>query len=286
MTFSQIRKEVQSYLMITIGLIIGSIGWAGFIIPSKIVGGGITGISTVLYYLAGWDIGLMSLILNAILILLAIKIIGASFGVKTIYAVVVFSMLLSIITRFFPEPLLEEKMMATLTGSIMAGLGSSIIFINGGSTGGTEIIALMINKYKNISLGRLLLLLDSVIIASSFFLFQSIETMVYGFMTMAIFAYTIDLAISGTKQTVQIFIFSKKHTELQHHIIHVARRGLTLLPGQGGYSGEPVNVLMVIARKHDAHIILRIIKQIDPEAFITMGNVMGVYGKGFDAIKG
>jgi uncharacterized membrane-anchored protein YitT (DUF2179 family) len=110
--------------------------------------------------------------------------------------------------------------------------------------------------------------------------------MVYGFMTMAIFAYTIDLAISGTKQTVQIFIFSKKHEELQHHIIHVARRGLTLLPGQGGYSGEPVNVLMVIARKNDAHIILRLIKQLDPEAFITMGNVMGVYGKGFDTIKG
>lgn len=286
MTFSQIRKEVQSYIFITIGLGISSIGWAGFIIPSKIVGGGITGISTVLYYLAGWDIGLMSLIMNAILIGLAMKIIGASFGVKTIYAVVIFSMLLSLITRFFPEPLLQEKMMATLTGSILAGFGGSIVFINGGSTGGTEIIALVISKYKNISLGRLLLSIDSVIIASSFFLFQSIETMVYGFMTMAIFAYTIDLAISGTKQTVQIFIFSKKHEELQHHIIHVARRGLTLLPGQGGYSGEPVNVLMVIARKNDAHIILRLIKQLDPEAFITMGNVMGVYGKGFDTIKG
>lgn len=285
MTFTETRKEIQSYVMITLGLGISSIGWAGFIIPSKVIGGGITGVSTVLYYLAGWDIGLLSLIMNAILILLAMRIIGASFGVKTIYAVVVFSLLLSFITRYLNAPLLEEKMMATLTGSILAGFGGSLVLLNGGSTGGTEIIALIINKYKNISLGRLLLTLDSIVIASSFLLFQSIETMVYGFMTMAIFAYTIDLAISGTKQTVQIFIFSKKHEELQHHIIHVARRGLTLLPGHGGYSGEPVTVLMVIARKTESHIILRIIKQIDPDAFITMGSVMGVYGKGFDAIK-
>jgi uncharacterized membrane-anchored protein YitT (DUF2179 family) len=286
MTFTEVRKEVQSYFIMTIGLFISSIGWAGFIIPSKIIGGGITGVATVMYYMVGWDIGLMALLMNTILILLAIKIIGASFGVKTIYAVVVFSLLLSFITRYLNAPLLEEKMMATLTGSILAGFGGSLVLLNGGSTGGTEIIALIINKYKNISLGRLLLTLDSIIITSSFLLFQSIETMVYGFMTMAIFAYTIDLAISGTKQTVQIFIFSKKHEELQDHIINVARRGLTVLPGQGGFSGEPVNVLMVIARKSESHIILRIIKQIDPEAFITMGSVMGVYGKGFDTIKG
>ncbi len=286
MTLTETRKEIQSYFMITIGLVIGSIGWAGFIIPSKIIGGGIIGISTALYYIAGWDIGLISLILNAILILLAIKVIGASFGIKTIYAIVLFSILLSVITRFFPEPLVEEKMMATLTGSILAGFGGSIILLNGGSTGGTEIIALIINKYKNISIGRLLLTLDSIIITSSFLLFHQVETMVYGFLTLAIFAYTIDLAISGTKQTVQIFIFSKKHSELQHHIIHVAKRGLTILPGQGGFSGEPVNVLMVIARKNESHVILRLIKQIDPDAFITMGNVMGVYGKGFETIKG
>lgn len=286
MTFTQVRKEAQSYIMITIGLGISSIGWAGFIIPSKIIGGGITGISTIFYYLDGWDIGLTTLIMNTFLILLAIKIIGASFGFKTIYAVIVFSILLSVISRTIPEPLLQEKMMATLTGSILAGFGGAIIILNGGSTGGTETIALMINKYRNISFGRLLLTLDSVIIASSFLLFRSIETMVYGFMTMAIFAYTIDLALSGTKQTVQIFIFSKKHKELQDHIINIAHRGLTLLPGQGGYSGDPVSVIMVIAPKSESHIILGIVKRLDPEAFITMGNVMGVYGKGFDTIKG
>lgn len=161
-----------------------------------------------------------------------------------------------------------------------------MFFLNGGSTGGSDIIALMINKYRNISLGRLLLYIDSVIISSSFLLFQSIETMIYGFVSMAILAYTVDMVISGNKQTVQFFIFSKKHEELRHHIIHVAKRGLTVLPGVGGYSGEEVKVLMVIARKSDSQVIFRLIKQIDPDAFITMGSVMGVYGQGFDTIKG
>ena len=286
MTFTEVRKEIQSYFLITVGLVIASIGWAGFIIPSKIVGGGITGISTIIYYTLGLDVGLVSLALNAILIIVAMKAIGASFGVKTIYTVILFSLSLSFITSRIDGPLLEEKMMATLTGSILAGFGGGIILINGASAGGTEIIALIMSKYKNISLGRLLLSLDSIIIASSFFIFWSIESLVYGFMTMAIFSYTVDLAMSGTKQTVQFFIFSKKHDKIKEHILNVAQRGVTILPGKGGFTDEPINIVMVIARKNESHHILRLIKEIDPDAFITMGSVMGVYGKGFDTIKG
>lgn len=286
MTRLELRKEVQSYFILTIGLAIGTIGWAGFIIPSEIVGGGVIGIATVLHFLTGLDIGIMSFGMNALLILMAMKVIGSSFGVKTIYAISVFSLFLSLISHYVDGPLVSERIMATLTGSILAGTGSGIVFLNGGSTGGSDIIALMINKYRNITLGRLLLYIDAIVIGSSFFLFQSIEAMVYGFVTMAIIAYTVDVIISGTKQTVQFFIFSDKHEELQHHIIHVAKRGLTILPGQGGYSGHEVKVLMVIARKSESQIILRIIKKIDPQAFITMGSVMGVYGQGFESIKG
>jgi uncharacterized membrane-anchored protein YitT (DUF2179 family) len=286
MTTLELRKEVQSYIFLTIGLAIGTIGWAGFIIPSEIVGGGVIGIATVLHFLTGLDIGIIAFGMNALLILMAVKVIGSSFGVKTIYAISVFSLFLSIITHYVDGPLVSERIMATLTGSILAGTGSGIVFLNGGSTGGSDIIALMINKYRNITLGRLLLYIDAIIIGSSFFLFQSIEAMVYGFVTMAIIAYTVDVIISGTKQTVQFFIFSDKHEELQHHIIHVAKRGLTILPGQGGYSGHEVKVLMVIARKSESQIILRIIKRIDPQAFITMGSVMGVYGQGFESLKG
>jgi len=285
MTTLEIRKEIQSYLLIAIGLAISTIGWAGFIIPSEIVGGGAIGIATVLHFLTGLDIGITAFVINAILILLAMKVIGRSFGIKTIYAISVFSLFLSLISHYIHEPLVSERIMATLTGSILAGIGSGIIFLNGGSTGGSDIIALMINKYRNITLGRLLLYIDAIIISSSFFLFKSVETMVYGFLTMAIIAYTVDVIISGTKQTVQFFIFSEKHKELQHHIINIAKRGLTIIPSQGGYSGQEVRVLMVIARKSESQIILRIIKEIDPQAFITMGSVMGVYGQGFDNIK-
>jgi uncharacterized membrane-anchored protein YitT (DUF2179 family) len=144
---------------------------------------------------------------------------------------------------------------------------------------------MIINKYKNISLGRLLLGMDLLIISSSFFLFESLEKMVYGYMTMAILAYTVDMVISGNRQTVQFFIISKKYNAIREHVIFKANRGLTVIHGQGGYSGDDVKVLMVISRKNDSSEIFRIVKSIDPEAFITMGNVMGVYGKGFDKIK-
>ncbi|HKL72519.1 MAG TPA: YitT family protein [Marinilabiliaceae bacterium] len=286
MSFKSNLSNAQSWFFLTVGLAICAIGWAGFIIPAQIIGGGATGIATALYFSLGFNIGLTVLILNAVLILIAIKFVGASFGVRTIYGVALFSGFLSIIGHFVQEPLVAERFMSILTGSILAGVGASIVFINGGSTGGTDIIAMVIRKYRNVTLGRLLLYIDTVIISSSFIIFHSIENMVYGLVTMAIFAYTVDVVISGTKQTVQIFVFSKKYQELSQHIIHKARRGVTLLQGQGGYSGEEVKVLMVIARKNDSVALLKLIKSIDPDAFITMGNVMGVYGQGFDTIRG
>lgn len=286
MSFKSNLNNAQSWFFLTVGLAICAVGWAGFIIPAQIIGGGATGIATALYFSLGFNIGLTVLILNAVLILIAIKFVGASFGVRTIYGVALFSGFLSIIGHFVQEPLVAERFMSILTGSILAGVGASIVFINGGSTGGTDIIAMVIRKYRNVTLGRLLLYIDTVIISSSFVIFHSIENMVYGLVTMAIFAYTVDMVISGTKQTVQIFVFSKKYQELSHLIIHKARRGVTLLQGQGGYSGEEVKVLMVIARKNDSVALLKLIKSIDPDAFITMGNVMGVYGQGFDTIRG
>jgi|SRR5690554_4958335 len=286
MSFKSNLSNAQSWFFLTVGLAICAVGWAGFIIPAQIIGGGATGIATALYFSLGFNIGLTVLILNAVLILIAIKFVGASFGIRTIYGVALFSGFLSIIGHFVQEPLVAERFMSILTGSILAGVGASIVFINGGSTGGTDIIAMVIRKYRNVTLGRLLLYIDTVIISSSFIIFHSIENMVYGLVTMAIFAYTVDMVISGTKQTVQIFVFSKKYQELSQHIIHKARRGVTLLQGQGGYSGEEVKVLMVIARKNDSVALLKLIKSIDPDAFITMGNVMGVYGQGFDTIRG
>ena len=284
---TSILKELRSYIMLTIGLAIGTLGWTAFLIPAKIVGGGLTGIATIIYFIAGWDVGLTSLIINIGLILLAMRVLGASFGIKTIYCVLVFSGLLSILRPMFVEPVVSEVMMNAIIGGILGGLGAGIVFVNGGSTGGIDIIAMIINKYKNVSLGRLLLGMDAIIISSSFFLVQSssIEMVVYGFMTMAILAYTVDMVISGNKQTVQFFIISKKPEELRKSVIFEAERGLTILHGKGGYSGEDRQVLMVIARKNETQEIFKVVKQIDPDAFITVGTVMGVYGLGFDKIK-
>ncbi|MFT3737643.1 MAG: YitT family protein [Breznakibacter sp.] len=277
--------EFQSYFFITAGLAVSAVGWTAFLIPSKIVGGGITGVATLLYLSFGIDVGVMSLAMNAILILLAVRIIGTSFGAKTIYGVVMIAILLTVGQRLFHAPIVSDLFMATVIGGILAGIGGGIVFSNGGSTGGTDIVAMIINKYRNVSLGKLLLLIDAVIISTSFVVLQSIEKVVYGFMAMAILAYTVDMVITGTKQTVQIFIISRKHQELTEAIITQANRGVTILDGRGGFTGEEVKVLMVLARKRDSIHVFRIIKHIDPNAFITMGNVMGVYGKGFDTMR-
>lgn len=280
-----ILVQVQSWLFLTIGLAISATGWAGFIVPSEIIGGGATGIATALYYTFGFDIGLSVLVINTVLILIAIKIVGASFGVKTIYGVILFSLFLSTISYFVQEPLVNELFVSILTGAILAGTGAAIVFMNGGSTGGTDIIAMLIRKYVNISLGRLLLYVDVVIISSSFLIFFSIENMVYGLLAMAIYAYTVDVIINGTKQTVQIFVFSKKHQEIAHKVIHDLKRGVTLLQGEGGYSGESVKILMIVAKKSDSVNLMKTIKSIDSEAFVTKNNVMGVYGEGFETYK-
>lgn len=278
-------REIKSYLIITAGLALGAIGWTGFIIPSEIVGGGLTGISSILFFLFDIDVGMTSLLINVGLLLLAMKTIGASFGIKSIYSVVVFAGFLSFFSNIFTEPLVSERMMAAVSGGIMSGIGGGLIFSNGGSAGGTDIIARMINKYRNISMGRLLLAMDAIIIVSAYPIFRSIETMVYGFMTMAVIAYTIDLVISGNTQTVQFFIFSRKHKELAEQIIYTGKKGLTIIPATGGYTGEEIKVLMVFARKKESSILFRIIKSVDPEAFITMGNVMGIFGEGYDKLK-
>ena len=175
--------------------------------------------------------------------------------------------------------------MATVIGGILSGAGVGIVFSQGGSTGGTDIIAMMINKKYNISLGRLILYMDIFIIASSFLLFGSIEKIVYGYVSMGITSYVIDLILEGSNQSYQIFVFSKKHEEIASRISTEVGRGITLINGQGWYSKEEMKVLLVLVKKYESSHTLRIIKEVDPSAFISLGSVMGVYGEGFDRIK-
>ena len=278
-------KEFKSYSIITLGLFINALGWTAFLIPAEITGGGITGVATLIFYATEIPVWIPYLIINGILIIISIKALGRSFGIKTIYATVVLTLFFSVLQGIILEPIVTENFMSSVVGGIMAGVGVGIVFSQGGSTGGTDIIAMIINKYRNISPGKIILYADVIIISSSFLIFRSIEKIVYGYVTMAVTAYAIDLILTGAKRTVQLFVFSKMYDEIAVKIDSDIHRGITLIDGTGWYSKQESKILMVLVKKQESNNLLRIIKDIDPDAFISVNSVMGVYGKGFDRIK-
>ena len=278
-------KSFKSYSVITLGLFINALGWTAFLIPAEITGGGITGVATLIFYATKIPVWIPYLIINTFLILISMKVLGKSFGIKTIYATATLTIFFSVLQGIIVEPIVTENFMSAVVGGIMAGVGVGIVFSQGGSTGGTDIIAMMINKYRNISPGKIILYADVIIISSSFLIFKSIEKIVYGYVTMAITAYTIDLVLTGAKRTVQVFIFSKMHESIAEKIAVDLRRGITLIDGTGWYTKQKSEILMVLVKKQESNTLLRIVKEIDPEAFISVNNVMGVYGRGFDRIK-
>jgi len=281
-----IRKQAKAYLIITLGLLVNALGWVLFLIPADITGGGVSGIAAIIYFATGFPMGVTYLAINVILILIAMRLLGASFGVKTIYSVIVLSILFSFLQGILKNPIVHDDFMATVIGGFMAGAGVGIVFTQGGSTGGTDIIAMIVNRYRNMSPGRVILLCDIVIISSSFLVFRSIEKVVFGFVVMAVTAYTIDIVISGARQSYQLFIFSKRYEQIAERIATEVHRGVTIVNGQGWYTKEDQKVLLVLVRKHEVNDVFKIIRQVDPKAFMSLAEVMGVYGEGFDRIRG
>jgi len=278
-------NSVKSYLIITLGLFINALAWTSFILPSNVVGGGITGLSALVFYATDIPVGFTFFAINIVLIILGIKSLGLSFGIRTIYASVVLSVFLSVLQPLITEPVVDDRFMATIIGAILGGASVGLVFSQGGSTGGTDIIAMMINKYRNVSPGKLILYMDAIIISSSYILFQSIELLMYGFVFMGVASYAIDMVLMGHRQSVQLFIFSSNPEKIAEQIANEIGRGVTLINGKGWYSKTDTNILMVVVKRHESGQVLRTIKQIDPDAFISISNVMGVFGKGFDPIK-
>ena len=283
-------SELRSYLGITIGLFLYVLAWVAFLIPNEIVGGGATGFATDIHFLTGKAIPInyAFFAVNAILLAIGFYILGNSFGIKTIYGMVFTFLMLT----FLPEPTIitnsfqdSDKLICAIIGGIVSGFGIAIAFRNGGSAGGTDIVAMIVSKYKNISPGKVYLYSDLFIIGASFFINFDFRTIVYGYVTMAVFSYSVDLVLSGSRQSVQIFIISKKYDEIARRIINEVNRGVTALDAIGWYSQTSSKVLMVIVRKNDTKQVHQIINETDPEAFISEASVMGVYGKGFDVIK-
>jgi len=291
MVLRTIVENVRTYVVIAFGLLILSVAWTAFLIPHQISGSGVTGIGAIVYYATGIPMGYTYFAINVVLMVVALKILGAGFGIKTIYGIVLSAVMLTILQPLIPAAVVQEKFMSAIIGGMLCGVGLGIVFTQGGSTGGTDIIAMVVTKYRNISPGRIILYCDVFIISSSYIILthlesaQRVETMVYGFVTMAIQAYTLDAILSGNRQSVQIFIFSQHYEKIADQIISRVRRGVTVIDGTGWYTKENQKVIITLVRKHELTDVYRIIKSVDHDAFITVANVMGVFGKGFEELK-
>jgi uncharacterized membrane-anchored protein YitT (DUF2179 family) len=281
----KLSNSVKDYVIITFGLFLYALGWVLFLLPAEITGGGISGLGAVLYFATGIPVSLTFLSVNVVLVVIAIKILGANFGFKTIYSILVLTLFFAFFQNILKNPLVDDMFLSAVLGGMAGGIGLGVVFSRGGSTGGTDIFAMIVNKYRNISPGRIILYCDVIIIASSYFVFQSPEKLVYGYVSMWVVAYSLDSFLSGANRSAQMFIVSKKYEQIADFINNEAIRGVTILDGTGWYSREKTKIIMSVVRKKETGQIFRGIKQIDPDAFITMGSVMGVYGKGFDKLK-
>lgn len=289
-TLQQARRTFKEYAVITIGLLIYSFSYICIILPANFVGGGASGMALLIYHATGgaMPVGIGVFGINAILLAIAVRIIGFKFGAKTIYAIIIMSVFMAILQKFVPPDLLgalsEDRLLSALLGGAVCGGGIAMCFSQGGSTGGTDIVAMIINHYRSISYGRVIMMCDSVVIAASFFLNNDITAVIYGYVLVAVVGYTIDTIMAGNKQSAQLFIISDKSEEVTEMIVTKLNRGVTLLEATGGYTKQKRKVIMIVCRRNETAILLRMIREVDPDAFITMGSVMGVYGQGFEPL--
>ncbi|MBR5671205.1 MAG: YitT family protein [Bacteroidales bacterium] len=293
-SFWSILKE---YVIIALGLLLYVCAWSVFLLPNNMVGGGVSGMGAIIQYATGFKISYTYFLVNAILLVIALKILGKSFGAKTIFAVIVTTVLFRVIPDVIPSDFINEfahengRLTCALFGGALSGLGIAITFTQGGSSGGTDIIALIINKYRSISPGSIIVSLDVLIISSTLLIPSAgtfgtrLATVIYGFVTSAVFSYTLDLFLNGNKQCVQIMVFSKKYAEIADAITKEAHRGVTAIHSEGWYTHTESEIVTVVARKQESSQILRIIKKVDDTAFVSVSNVSGVFGKGFEQIK-
>ena len=291
-TPKMVGRTVKEYVFITFGVFLYAFSWVAIILPSGIVGGGVGGMSLLIYYSTGGAEGgiplaYSMLAINSFLLILATILIGFKFSTETLYAVLMMSVGMGLLQQVIPMDFLglgAEKLTSALLAGAVSGIGISICFAQGGSTGGTDIIAMIINKYRPVSYGKVIIFCDFIIIGLSYFINYDITTVIYSYVVVAALGYTLDTVMEGNKQSSQIFIVSKYYEEIARRIVEDAGRGVTMLNAEGWYTKQEMKMVVVVVRKTESGNLLRMVREIDPEAFITVGSVMGVYGKGFDPL--
>ena len=283
------KKSFKDLLFIALGILSYSVGYTAFILPEKVVMGGVSGISALLYYATNIPAGISILVLNVSMLIIAFKALTKQFVVRTVIGVGIMSVFVGLLQPFFQQSLLitpgQDKFMHVIIGALMAGAGLGIVFSHNGSTGGTDIVIAMLNKYFRVSFGRAMQFIDCTIISSSYLLFHSTETIVYGVVFTLVASYACDYVVNGTRQTVQFLIISKKYQEIADAINTDVRRGVTLIEGKGWYSKKDVDLLIVLTRKYESQEVFAVIKAIDPDAVVSQTFCQGVFGEGFDKIK-
>lgn len=278
---------LSDYAVITFGVVLYTFAWADMLIPNGIASGGLTGACTIINFATGIPVYLSYIVINALLLLGGFLILGKGFGFKTIYAIGLSTLCLDLLAGLeFLHVFFDNKLLLVVVAAIIESIGISFILARGGSTGGTDIIALIINKFWPVSLGRVFLALDLFIIASVLLIpGKTVEDMVYGYVAMVIFSVFVDWVMLGRKSTWQIMVFSEKYKEIADTVIHDLDRGVTALDAQGWYSGQSKKVLLILVRKPELHTITKAVKSIDPKAFVTVSAASTVYGEGFDEMK-
>ena len=314
--------------MMTFGMFCYAFGWQMCVLPAGGMGGGAAGLATLINAILPvslsegfFSIGNLIFIINCILLILGVMIVGWKFGIKTLYCILMMSVMFNVVDMFLEPDMMVKMVMGVdswrillvAMGAASCGIGIAVSFMQGGSTGGTDIVAMIINKFRTVSYGKVLLMTDFGILIGSLFLSTTVNMvpaeydpsaehlieavsimplhpeafarMIYGFMMIAVIGYTVDLVQSGNQQSNQIMIFCKDYEAMANMIMTKANRGATLIDAMGSYSKTPSKAVMVVCRKRDTSTILKLVREEDPNAFITVGSVMGVYGQGFDALN-
>lgn len=287
MKTSRFLTVFMDYMLMTVGSVIFCMAWTSFLIPNGLASGGLTGLCTIIQYGTGIPVGLTYPIINAVLLILGFLSLGKAFGVKTIYVIALTSLLFDLLPKFPQlEVMMDEKFLVALVGATLESIGIGLVLLRGGSTGGTDIIAMMINKYWPVSPGRVYLYTDLFIISCLLFVpDKGLVDLIYAFVVMLGFSFGVDFVLLGNKSSVQILVFSSKYQEIADHMINEVHRGVTALQSVGWYSQKESKVLLIIARKYQMNEVVNEIKRIDKQAFISVSTAMGVFGEGFEEVK-
>ncbi len=289
-----IGRLLREFALIHFGGMTYAFAWASIVAPAGGIGGGASGLALLIQYATGFPMGMGYIIINAILLVAAWIIVGWSFGIKTLWGIASIALWLNVFPTFIPPDLLglaDDKLLSSILAGVISGIGVGICFMQGGSTGGTDIVAMIINKYRRVSYGRVVMTSDFIIIGSAYFVYHSnpdfsspLAMIIYGYVMVAVFSYTVDQILAGNKQSSQIFVFTSNWEHIAHTVTHEMHRGVTIIDGVGAYTGEPRKMLVILCRKPETNNVLRVVREFDPQAFVSVGSVMGVYGKGFETM--